>query len=113
MPTQLLRMQKNQLIDLKQNLESYVNLLPVFGFNSGKFDLNLTMSYLIPHLINDIEAEPMFKKRLTVSYPSNLETYTFIQALGGATDNFLKAYRSSETKEFPYEWFDSAEELEN
>ena len=106
-------MQKNQLIDLKQNLESYVNLLPVFGFNSGKFDLNLTTSYLIPHLINDIEAEPMFIKRLTVSYPSNLETYTFIQVLGGATDNFLKAYRSSETKEFPYEWFDSAEELEN
>ena len=66
MPTQLLRMQKNQLIDLKQNLESYVNLLHVFGFNSGKFDLNLTMSYLISHLINDIEAEPLVIKRLTV-----------------------------------------------
>ena len=34
MSTQFLRMQKNQLIDLKQNLERFVITLPVFGFNS-------------------------------------------------------------------------------
>ena len=31
MSTQFLRMQKNQLIDLKQNLERYNNTLPVLG----------------------------------------------------------------------------------
>ena len=36
MSTQFLRMQKNQLIDLKQNLERFVNTLPVFEFNSWK-----------------------------------------------------------------------------
>ena len=39
MSTQFLRIQKNQLIDLKQNLERYVNILPVFGFNRGRYDL--------------------------------------------------------------------------
>ena len=36
--------------------------------------------------------------------------------LGGATslDSILKAYKASEKKEFfPYEWFDSADKLEN
>ena len=39
--TQFLRIQKNQLIDLKQHLGRYVNTLPVFGFNSGRYILNL------------------------------------------------------------------------
>ena len=38
--TQFLRLQKNQLFDLNQNLERYVNTLSVFGFNSGRYDLN-------------------------------------------------------------------------
>ena len=41
MSTQFLQMQKNQLLDLQQHFERYVNTLPVFGFNSGKYDLYL------------------------------------------------------------------------
>ena len=41
MSTQFLRIQKNQLIDLKQHLERYAVTLMVFGFNSGGYDLNL------------------------------------------------------------------------
>ena len=48
MSTQFLPIHKNQLIDLKQHLERYVNTLPVFGFNSGRYDLVLINSYLIP-----------------------------------------------------------------
>ena len=62
MSTQFFRMQRNQLTDLKQNLERYVNTLAVFGFNSGRYDLNLIKSYLISYLINDKEAEPMVIK---------------------------------------------------
>ena len=40
MSTLFLRIQKNQLIDLKQHLERYVQTLPVFGFKSGRYDLN-------------------------------------------------------------------------
>ena len=38
---QFLQMQKNQLIELQEHLERYCNVLPVFGFNSAKYDINL------------------------------------------------------------------------
>ena len=41
MSTQFLRIQKNQLFELKKHLEREVNSLHVIAFNSGKFDLNL------------------------------------------------------------------------
>ena len=63
MSTQLLRVQKNQLIDLKQHLERYVNTLPVFGFISGRYDLKLIKSYLIPYLIRDKEQKTSVIKK--------------------------------------------------
>ena len=48
MSTKFLPFQKNQLIDLKQHLERFVNTSPVFRFNSGRYDLDLMKSYLIP-----------------------------------------------------------------
>ena len=46
--THFLRIQKKQLIGLMQHLERYTNTLPVFGFNSGRYDINLIKYYLIP-----------------------------------------------------------------
>ena len=43
--TQILQMQKNQLIDLQEHFERYCNVLPVFGFNSANYDINLIKSY--------------------------------------------------------------------
>ena len=42
--TQILQMQKNQLIELREHLERYCNVLPVFGFISAKYDINLIKS---------------------------------------------------------------------
>ena len=53
--TQFLQIQKNQLIDLQESLERYCKVLPVFGFNSAKCDLNLIKSYLLPILFNEEE----------------------------------------------------------
>ena len=39
--TQFLQMQKNQLVDLQYHFERYCNVLPVFGFSSAKYDINL------------------------------------------------------------------------
>ena len=61
--TQLLQIQKNQLIDLQESLERYCNVLPVFGFNSAKYDLNLIKSYLLPILINERDIEPTVNKK--------------------------------------------------
>ena len=45
------------LIELKQHVQRYVNFLLVFGFNRGRYDLNLINFYVIPHLIRDKEQE--------------------------------------------------------
>ena len=116
--TQFLRIQKNQNIDLKQHLERYVNTLPVFGFNSGRYDLNLIISFLIPYLIRDKEQKTSVIQKANVFISSNFGDVQFLDTmkfLGGATtlDSFIKAYKASETKIlFPYEWFDNPDKLD-
>ena len=118
MSTQFLQMQKNQLLDLQQHFEPYVNTLPVFGFNSGKYDLNLIRSYLLTYLIHERDIQPTVIKKANpfVSLKfGDVQFLDILNFLGGATspDSFLKAYKTSETKGFvPYEWFDSPEKLD-
>ena len=56
--TQFLQIQKKQSIDLQEHLERSCNVLPVFGFNSAKYDLNLTKSYLLPIHVNERNIDP-------------------------------------------------------
>ena len=56
-------MQKNQLIELQEHLERYCNVLPVFGFNSAKYDINFIKSYLSPILTNERNMEPTVIKK--------------------------------------------------
>ena len=117
--TQFLQQQKNQMVELLENYERYVNTLPVFGFNSGKYDLNLIKEYLIPYLINDRDIQPTVIKKSNqfVSFKfGNIQFLDILSFLGGATslDSFLKAYGASETKGFfPYEWFDQPDKLDS
>ena len=116
--THFLRIQKNQLIDLMQHLERYTNTLPVFGFNSGRYDINLIKSYLIPYLIKKKEIEPSVIKKANdfVAFKfGDVQLLDIMKFLGGATtlDSFLKAYKASELKGyFPYEWFDTPNKLD-
>ena len=101
--THFLGIQKNQLIDLMQSLERYTNALPVFGFNSGRYDINLIKSYLIPYLINEKEIEPSVIKKANdfVSFKfGDVQFLDIMKILGGATTlaSFLKAYTASEMK---------------
>ena len=68
--TKFLQMQKNQLIDLQEPFERYCNVLPVFGFNSAKYDINLIKSFLLPILVNerDIESKVINKANQFVSF---------------------------------------------
>ena len=61
--TQFLQMQYNQLIDLQEHFERYCNVLPVFGFNSAKYDINLIMAYLLPIFVYEQEIEPTVIKK--------------------------------------------------
>ena len=117
--TQFLQMQKNQLIELREHLERYSNVLPVFGFKSGKYDINLIKSYLLPILINERNMEPIVieKTNQFVCFKfGDFQLLDIMDFLGGATslDSFFKAYKTAETKGFfPYEWFDCPQKMNN
>ena len=117
--TQFLQMQKNQLIELQEHLERYCKVLPVFGFNSAKYNINLIKSFLLPILINERIMEPTVIKKANqfVSFQiGDIQLLDIINFLGGATslDSFLKGYKTAETKGFfPYEWFDCPQKMSN
>ena len=117
--TQFLQIQKSRLIDLQEFLERYCNVLPAFGFNSAKNDLNLIKSYLLPILINERDIEPTVIKKANqfISFKfDDIQLLDIMNFLGGATslDSFLKAYKTSETKGFfPYEWFHHPDKMQN
>ena len=56
--SQFLQIQKKQLIGLQEHLERYCDVLPIFVFNSAKYDLNLMKCYLLPVLVNERNIEP-------------------------------------------------------
>ena len=115
--TQYLQMQKNQLIDLQEHFERYCNVLPVFGFNSAKYDINLIKSYLLPILVNERDIEPTVIKKanqFVLFKFGDIQLLDIMNLLGGATslDSFLKAYKTKRTKGFfPCEWSDCPEKV--
>ena len=89
-------MQNNQLLELQEHLDRYCNVLPVFGFNSAKYDINLIKSYLLPLLINERNMEPIAIKKANhfVSFKfGDVQLLDIMNFPGGATslDSFLKA----------------------
>ena len=117
--TQFLQMQKNQLIDLQEHFERYCNTLPVFRFNSAKYDIDLIKSYLLPILLNERQIEPAVieKANQFVSFKfGDVQLLDIMNFVGGATslDPFLKACKTEGTKSFfIYEWLDNPEKLNN
>ena len=96
-----------------------LNSILASGFNSAKYDLNLIKSYLLPTLINERDIEPTVIKIANQFISFNFGDIQLLDKLnifGGATslDSFLKAYKTSGTKEFlPYEWFDHPDKMQN
>ena len=86
--TQFLQIQKKQLIDFQESLERYCNVLPVFGFNSEKYDLNLIKTYLLPILVNERDLEPTVIKQANqfISFKfGDIQLLDIMNFLGGAT----------------------------
>ena len=69
--TQLLQIQRKQLIDLQEHLERYCNVFPNFGFHSAIYDLNLIKSYLLPILVNERKIDLTVLKKRTSLFRSN------------------------------------------
>ena len=86
--TQFLQIRKNQLIDLQESLERYCKILPVFGFNSAKYDLNLVKSFLLSIFVNERDIEPMVIKEANQFISFEFEDFQLLDILnflGGAT----------------------------
>ena len=100
------------MIELQEHHERYCSVLPVFGFNSAKYEINLIKSHLLPILITERNMEPIVIKKPNqfVSFKfGDIQLLDIFNFLGGATslDSFLKAYKTAETKRFfPNDWFD-------
>ena len=103
--TQFLHIQRKQLTDLQEHLERFCNVLPIFGFNSAKYDLNLIKSYLLPNFVNERNIEPSVinKANQFIWFKfGDIQLWDIMSFLGGETslDSFLEAYKTSETKGF-------------
>ena len=107
------------MIELKDHLERYCKLLPVFGFDSAKYDINLIKSYLLPILINERNMEPTVIKKANhfVSFKfGDIQLLDVMNFPGRTTsfDSFPKVYKTSKSKGFfPSEWFDCPQKMNN
>ena len=102
---------------LQQQLEVYCSRLPVLGFNSAKYDLNLVKSKLAKYL-HLADKDTFVIKRaqaytcISTSYFKFLDVTAYLAA-GASYSQFLRAYGVDEEKGFfPYEWFDCAAKLD-
>ena len=94
---------------------NWVNQVPVFGFNSGRYDINMIKEYFGKNLaiISDVnvakkENSYMF---LSTSNFKFLDIKNYL-APGLSYDTWCRAYGCELQKlAFPYEWFDSFEKL--
>ena len=97
--------------EIKVKLKTYCAQLPVVGFNSSKYDMNLIKHNLTRQFYNMGEKTSFVVKKgnaytcMTTSSFKFLDMSSYL-APGTSYSQFLKAYQCSEEKAFfPYEYF--------
>jgi hypothetical protein len=103
---------------LQKKLEKYCFEVPVLGFNSARYDINLIKSSILKQLEVDKDADHfVVKKNNSYTCISNgsfkfLDISQFLSP-GTSYSNFLKSFDVKEEKGFfPYEYLSSIEKLE-
>ena len=101
---------------ITKRFEKYIAVLPVLGFNSSKYDLNLIKKYFPKHLKLTTDCDYIVKKtnQYTTIATSKFKMLDIINYLAAGCNysKFLKAYNIKECKSyFPYEWFNDVEKL--
>ena len=94
---------------------NWVKQVPVFGFNSGRYDLNMIKEYFVKKLaeISDVNVAKKENCYMFLSTPNfkflDIKNYL---APGLSYDAWCRAYGCELQKlAFPYEWFDSFNKL--
>ena len=92
---------------LEKQLQTWLRQLPVIGFNSGKYDLNVVKKFFVPLLIHNNAAVIKRQNTFMCFSTTNLKFLDVTQYLapGVSYDKYLKAYGCELQKgHFPYEY---------
>jgi G:T-mismatch repair DNA endonuclease (very short patch repair protein) len=107
-----------RLCNLEEELRDYLRVVPVVGFNSQRYDLNVLKGALIKEL-EEVEDSVEFTVKkmdaITVLKTSKLKflDITNFIAPGFKYSEYLEAFQIEQKKGFfPYEWMDSIEKLD-
>jgi hypothetical protein len=100
----------------RQEMLKWCEQVPVLGFNSGRYDLNLIKEHFVEQLADTcskVSVAAHGSKTMFMSTPwlKFLDVCNYL-APGTSYDAWVKAYGCKQTKSwFPYEWFDSPAKL--
>ena len=103
---------------LIQQLRSWLRQLPVIGFNSGHYDLNVIKKFFIPYMVKNNDIQFVIKRQNTFMCFSTpkLKFCDIVNYLapGFSYDKYLKAYGCELQKgHFPYEYMDGVGKLDD
>ena len=108
----------NPFKKLLDQLFSWLRQLPVIGFNSGHYDLNVIKKFYIPYMVKNNDIQFVIKRQNTFMCFSTpklkfLDVTQYL-APGVSYDKYLKAYGCELQKgHFPYEYMDDLQKLED
>ena len=103
--------------DQQQKINEWCDQVPVVGFNSGSYDLNLIKNHFASTLAEVTKKVKVAKKGNKTMFllTWGARFLDIINYLGPGTsyDKWVKAYGCEAAKSwFPYEWFDTPEKLD-
>ena len=104
---------------LEKQLQTWLRQLPVIGFNSRHYDLNVVKKFFIPYMLKGNDKTRFAIKRQNTFMcfsTTNLKFLDVTQYLapGVSYDKYLKAYGCELQKgHFPYEYMDDLHKLED
>ena len=112
-PEDMLMLTKAQ----RSKIEEWCNQVPVLGFNSGRYDLNLIREHFAERLSDTTGKVRVAKNGNKIMFilTKNFRFLDIMNYLGPGTsyEKWVKAHECEIVKSwFPYEWFDTPEKLD-
>ena len=104
---------------LEKQLQTWLRQLPVIGFNSGHYDINVVKKFFIPYMLKGNDKTRFVIKRQNTFMCFATKKLKFLDitsylAPGYSYDKYLKAYGCNLQKgHFPYEYMDDLHKLED
>ena len=101
----------------REQINEWCNQVPILGFNSGKYDLNLIKKHFVDKMAETDKRVVVAKKggKTMFMHTQEFRFLDIINYVGPGTsyEKWVKAYGSEGEKSwFPYEWFDTPEKLD-